>query len=472
MNKPNIIFFVMDALRLKNLSYTGYFRKTSPNIDKLAEGGVFFERFFSSNNSTEKSFIATLSGRHILLGDKKNLLLTNNEIKSFFDSGGNFLQQILKKNGYTTYCLKDLYSWQKIGFDYFYSMGAVKGEEKGIWNSIQKNQKVRKLVRDIVHDFFPRKIADKIRARYGRTTSLRATNKAIEIIKNSKKTGKKFFMWVDYNDTHIPYNPKEFTGKFKAQEKNEKFFKIISKEKYNPEMVCFWRGAFNRGDTINDIIARYDSAIAYDDFLISKILDSLKEEGVMENTIILFFTDHGENLAEHELYWDHHGLYDVDIHVPLIIYGKGFPKAKRIKEFVQHEDITPTILDFLKINYDPTSFDGKSFLPLISGNEKKIRDYIFSEEGDKVKKQAIRTENYKYITAKSKEDAFCTYCNKIHGGLSELYNLNEDPDEKNNIARKKRKVLFSMKKILENEVKNLKVAKEKRRIRKTLSKIK
>jgi arylsulfatase A-like enzyme len=471
MNRPNIIFFVMDALRFRNLSCNGYFRKTSQNIDLLAEKGVLFEKFFSSNNSTEKSFIATLSGRHILLGDEKNLLLTNNEIKSFFDSGGVFLQQILKNKGYTTYCLKDLYGWQKIGFDFFYSMGALGNEKPSVWNLIQKKEKFRNFSRLVVHYLFPKRVANRIKARYGRTTSLEATEKAIKVIHNSKKTGEKFFMWVDYNDTHIPYNPKEFTGKFKAEEKNEKFFKKISGEKYHPEMINFWKGAFSRGDTINDIIARYDSAIAYDDHLISRVIESLKEQDMIENTLIFFFTDHGENLSENNLYWDHHSLYDVAIHVPLIISGKGFPKNKRIKEFIQHEDIVPTLLDYLEIDYDINSFDGKSLLPLISGKEKKIRDYIFSEEGDKVKKRAIRTNNYKYIEANSKEDAFCTYCNRIHNGLFELYDLKKDPDEKKNIFDQKKDILILMKKLLDHEVNNMKINKEKRRIKRALSKI-
>src|SRR3989344_6177302 len=283
--KQNILFILMDALRAKNLGCYGYKRNTSPNIDALAKEGVLFKNAYSSNNATEKSFLSILSSRHILLENQKNLFLTKKEIKNFFDSGGLFLQEILKRQGYKTYCLKELYSWQKRGFDFFYDMVSPLLKEKKFFVKLQNKEIFRNFFRRVVH-YFPKNIADKIKANYGRTNGLRTTKDAIRIIKESKEKKEPFFLWVDYNDTHIPYNPKEFTGRFIADkdEKKANFFKIISKGEYNPEMIDFWMGAFSKSATVGNIIARYDDAIFYDDYLIGKIIEILKKEKIFEKT--------------------------------------------------------------------------------------------------------------------------------------------------------------------------------------------
>lgn len=464
--KPNILFIALDALRKENLGCYGYFRNTSPNIDSLAKKGVLFDQAYSSNNATEKSFLAILSGRHILLENSKNLLLTSQEINNFFSSGGIFLQEILKKKGYKTYCLKELYGWQKKGFDLSYSGPELNENKKGGLYFLKKLIPLRSIVRRVNH-YLPKKISGLIKARYGRTNGLKATEDAIKIIKESKRKKQNFFMWIDYNDTHIPYNPKEFTGKFKSKNKGKPFFKIILKKKNNPLVVGFWKDAFNRKDTIKDIIDRYDSAIFYDDYLIGKIINALKEQKIFDETIIFLFSDHGESFFEHEIYFDHHGLYDVSTNFPFIISGPGIPRDKRIGGFVQHEDFITTIFHLLKIEYDPFFFDGKNLLSLINNGEEARRE-VFMEEGDKVKKKAIRNKEYKYIQADKEEDALCRYCNKIHGGVVELYNLKQDPGEKNNLSEKNKKDLIKFRLILENEIKNRKKLNEKRRIKKTL----
>lgn len=466
-DKPNIIFILVDALRTKNIGCYGYSRNVSPNIDILAKKGVLFKNCFSSNNATDKSILAMLSGRHVLLSGARDMLLKKDELNSFFNSGGLLLQEILKKRGYKTYCLKEIHSWQKKGFDFFYSNSDLK--EKNFLKSIKQNQKFRDLFRKIVHQL-PKNIGDKIKAKYGRTNSIKVTKDAIQIIKDSKEKNEKFFMWIYYDDVHIPYNPKKFTGKFNAEEKSENFFKKISKRNYNPLLVKFWKGAFSKNSSINDIIARYDSAIAYDDYLIGKVIKILEKTKLIKNTIIFLFSDHGESLNEHGIYFDHHGLYDVCTNVPLIISGQGIPKNKKRVEFVQHEDLTPTILKILKIPHDPFFFDGKNLLPLIENN-RKIRDFIFMEEGDKMKKRAIRTKNWKYIEAASKEDAKCSYCNEIHGGVLELYNLKKDPHEETNVIDVNKKIKATMKKKLDETIKDYKKLNEKRRIKKILLKI-
>jgi len=461
MKKPNILFIILDALRADNLGCYGYSRNTSPNIDNLSKRGVLFKNAFSTNNATDKSIMAILSGRHIPLKGERDIFLTKEEVSAFFNSGGRFLQEILKGLGYKTYRLNNLWGWQKRGFDFYYK-NILSGKK-----TVKKFMKsfLRDSARRVVH-YFPKIYSDRIKEKYGRTNGEENTKTAIKIIEESDEKNP-FFMWVDYNDTHIPYNPKQFTNKFQA-EGGRDFFEALKGINYQKKMVKFWKGAFGKKSTFEDIIARYDSAIYYDDFLVGKILKALKEKGILENTLIFLFSDHGESFTTQEIYFNHHGLYDVCTHIPLIVSGPGIPSGEVNSSFVHHEDFVPTILDILRTKYNKEDFDGRNLF------DKKtlLRKYIFMEESSTMGKRAVRDNRYKYIEAFSKKSAVCSACNQIHGGLVELYDLKKDPEEKNNIAKKNKKKLIEMKSLLNNHLIQLRRINEKRRIKHRIKNIK
>jgi arylsulfatase A-like enzyme len=469
MNKkrPNIIFIVMDALRARNLSCYGYTRQTSPNIDSLSKEGILFEKAFSTNNSTHKSLLAILSGRHILLEKEQDILVTKKELNKFFSANGILISEILKKQNYKTFWLKEIHGWQKRGFDYYFQIEEGKRKEISFLKKIKKNQKIRDFFREIVH-FMPKSIGNSIKKKEGRQSDEIATNKAIEIINNSKDNDP-FFMWIDYNNTHIPYNPKEFTNKFTAEKKSKSFFKELKTQDMKKEMVSFFKGAFSKSSTFEDIIARYDSAIYYDDYLIGKIIKSLKKNKIFDNTFIFFFSDHGESFDTQRIFFNHHGLYDVCTNVPLIITGPNIPKNKKNNSFVIHEDIVPTILDLLNIDYNKEDFDGQSLKPLINKTQDSIRNYVFMEESAFQNKKAIRTKDYKYTEAASHKEAKCSICNEIHGGTIELYDLTKDPEEKINIAKENKEELIKLKTLLKEHIKDSKRLNEKRRIKNIFS---
>ncbi|MCK4669950.1 MAG: sulfatase [Nanoarchaeota archaeon] len=465
-SKPNIILIVLDALRAKHLSCYGYHRNTSPNIDKLAKNGILFENAFAFNNTTDRSFVSILGGRYMLSSGDSDFLLQKEELDAFFNSGGGFLQEILQKNGYKTYRMADLQNWRKRGFD-FYLKGSEKKANK-IEDTIQfiKKLPVVSKISQSVFYILPRRITDKISIRHG---GPKTTEEAIKIIKE-KDGNDRFFLCIDYNDTHMPYNaPGKFAHRFKPEKKSESFIKEISKKNYPKELIEFYKTGTDRRDTMADISARYDCAISYDDHLIGKVIDALKEKKLLDKTIILLISDHGESLEEHEIYFDHHGLHDVTVNIPLIISGKSLPKDKRIKALVQLEDLAPTILDLVRIKYDPSIFDGKSLLDVMNGKKDKVRDFVFMEESYQSRKSAIRNHDYKYAEALSKEKAVCKRCKMIHGGVLELYDLKKDPGEVNNIALINKEIVMKMSSILHQKIQDIKHANEQRRVNQAIS---
>ena len=162
--KPNIIFITLDALRPKNLGCYGYSRDTSPNIDSLAKEGIKFTNNFASHNMTDRSHLSILSGRHIL-SQMKSISVTEDEFDLFANSGGTLLQTILKKQGYKTFCLKELYGWHETDFDYFFKWKENESKKWSFIRCIQKVPMVSSIIKYFFHHFAPRRMANNINSK-------------------------------------------------------------------------------------------------------------------------------------------------------------------------------------------------------------------------------------------------------------------------------------------------------------------
>jgi len=193
----------------------------------------------------------------------------------------------------------------------------------------------------------------------------------------------------------------------------------------------------------------YKKDVEYMDRQFGEFLEKLKHLGLMEKTHIMIVGDHGESLGDYINYnrEPHFGhiffLYDVYMKVPLIVYNPFSDKRGiRIKEPVSLLDIAPTIMDTLGFNRFP-HFKGER----VNGLNKKEDSFIFQET---YKPQAIR-------------DKFAVLCYPLHliytpdSGKYELYDLESDPGEKNNIYDEKRKLdkIVNMERILEGRVRQI-----------------
>lgn len=195
------------------------------------------------------------------------------------------------------------------------------------------------------------------------------------------------------------------------------------------------------------IIAQYDAALAYMDVCIQRIFTRLEELDLMDRTLIVITSDHGESLLEHECYFDHHGLYEPTIHVPLIlVYPERLPQGKRVKGYVLQQDLAPTVLELL--GYDEVAkelkMDGKSLLPLINGERPTNYTEFYLTECTWMRKRGWRTPEWKIICALEPD-----FHNKPP---IELYNLTEDPDENVNLAEEEPKVVEVLKERMERWV--------------------
>lgn len=443
---PNIILIVIDALRARNLGCYRGNTCSSPNIDRIAKNGILFENCYSCWNTTDQSLTSILTGRYprthgiIHHGDK----ITPDDWNTFETLNVKLLSEILQTEGYKNFAIDWMGRWFRKGFDFYGYRWTQKLFQKlmytiftlpyvhirymlanlallKIYAKRRKNSisSLFKGFKDVLSTFrFTFELARTQDAAY-------VTKVASHIIPTIKNQN--FFLFVHYWDTHTPYNsPKKHMPKQKA-----------------------------RKSSINRFLEKYQGAVSYVDSQIGKLMDLLEAQKLLENSLIIITSDHGESLTEHDIMFDHHGLYEVTTHVPLILY---YPKTltlpKRIKGLVQHVDLVPTLYDLLGIEYKNQDFDGTSMISLIRGDREKIREYAFFEESYVQRKIGLKSRKFKYIYAPDGK-GICSYCQKVHAGIEEFYNLESDPKEMCNSLNYYPAEAAQMKKNLMELVQNL-----------------
>ncbi|MBX6771641.1 MAG: sulfatase-like hydrolase/transferase [Chloroflexi bacterium] len=184
-------------------------------------------------------------------------------------------------------------------------------------------------------------------------------------------------------------------------------------------------------------VAQYDAEIAYVDVAVAQVLNRLEELGLAADTLVILTADHGEVLDDHEGYFDHHGLYDANVHVPLIMRLPGrLPAGRIVEEFVRLFDIAPTILDLLGETdlAHERGMTGQSILPLLAGAAGP--EALYLTECTWMRKRGIRTREWKLIRALEPD---------FHGlPPIQLFDLTADPREQRNLAFERPEVVAEL----------------------------
>ena len=404
--KPNIILFGVDSLRADHMSCYGYPHLTTPYIDRFAQQGTLFENNISAHIPTTSAYGSMLTGMDVFttqvvaLRHKGGL---RSEVKT--------LAEILKENGYNTTCIGFTGNPSARGFDtYLDYMGW------GSWNE-------------------------------GRSPKAENLNeKAIPELNRLLKDDKPFFLFLRHMDPHAPYLPpapyeRMFYHGNESDPNNHSMNPVMS---FKP-FCDFFASWMPPGISDKDyVIAQYDGAIAYMDACIQTILTAVDTHGLRENTIIALNGDHGETLYDHDCYFDHHGIYDQTLHVPLIVsYPGKVPVGHRVSGYTQHKDLVPTLLDLADIETG-IAFDGKSLVPMAHGEIPSHDSEIYITECTWMRKHGWRTAEWKLIVALEPDFHFKPEI--------ELYNLIQDPGEDNNLAEQEPEVVALLKKRMDDYI--------------------
>jgi arylsulfatase A-like enzyme len=261
------------------------------------------------------------------------------------------------------------------------------------------------------------------------------------------KQKKPFLLFLRHMDPHAPYLPPEpFERMFyhgnECDPKNKSMEPAMAFKPFRD----FFASWMPPGITDKDyVIAQYDGAVAYMDACLRTIFTALEHHGIMDDSIVILNGDHGETLYDHECWFDHHGMYDVTLHVPLIIRYPGVvPSGLRVNGYNQHKDLMPTILDLAGLSTG-VAFDGRSLMPMVRGEIPSYESEFYITECTWMRKHGWRTPQWKLIMALEPDFHFKSPV--------ELYNLVEDPHEYHNLADELPEVVALLKKRMQSWIK-------------------
>lgn len=402
--QPNIILMGIDSLRADHMSCYGYHRLTTPHLDRFALGGTIFENTFSAHIPTTSAYSSMLTGQDVFSTQVVAL-----RHKGPLRPEVRTLPEILRESGYNTTCVGFEGNPASRGFDKYINFAGW-----GSWSE-GRSPKAQNL-NDVAIPELDRLIGE----------------------------DKPFFLFLRHMDPHAPYLPpapfeRIFYHGDECDPANKSMEPVM---KFKP-FCDFFASWMPPGISDKDyIVAQYDGAIAYMDSCIQTIFQALETHGITDETIVVINGDHGETLYEHECWFDHHGTYDNVLHVPLIIrYPGKMPSNHRVAGFNQHKDLVPTILELAEIEV-PDSFDGHSLLPLAQDQQTAHANEFYFTECTWMRKHGWRTPEWKLIIALEPDFHFKPQF--------ELYNLQNDPQENENLAEKRPEIVADLKARMES----------------------
>lgn len=455
--RPNIIFIMSDDHAYQAISAYGHGLNNTPNIDRIANEGAIFNKGFVNNSICAPSRAAMLTGKHSHMNGKVD------NIRPFDWNQENFAKA-LQRNGYQTALVGKIHlDGLPQGFDYsnvlpgqgqYYAPKFIENGEKKTYPGY-----ITQVTTDLALDWLDTK---------------REKDKPFLLLYHQKAPHRtwmpeeKYFTLFDDTTFTPPANYfDEFEGRPAAAKHEMGIYehmdlvydlKMLDKEE---EIKTRYRGMFQKKyDRMTDKQkaawdAYYDPIIEdfktknpqgkelalwkynryMQDYLrtiqsvddgVGQVLDYLKENGLEENTIVVYTSDQGFYLGEHG-WFDKRFMYEESFRTPILMkYPKEIKAGTVINELVQNIDFAPTFLDYADMGIDE-NIQGESLRKLVKGEASEWRDaiyytyYEFPGEHHVKRHHGVRTDRYKLIHFYYDIDQW------------ELYDLEKDPSEMHNV---------------------------------------
>ncbi|WP_418262568.1 sulfatase [Flavobacterium faecale] len=369
--KPNVVIFLIDDLR-EELGCYGNEMVKSPNIDKLANEGILFNKAYAQQGICAPSRMSLLTGLRPETIGVYDIFTPLRKVRKDIES----MPQFFKSKGYKTVSVGKVFHHStddKAVWDLYYpkedNSYACQENLDLIENLKKKGEKNTN-----GPAFESADVADEA------YKDGRAANNAIDALNKLKND--KFLLIVGFSKPHLPFNaPKKYWDLYS---KND--FKVPSREV--PENVYLpgmpkWRelagysnipkeGLLN-DDLTKDLRHGYYACVSYMDAQVGKVMQTLDKLDLRKNTIIVFMSDHGYKIGEYGA-WCKQSNLEIDVKVPLIIARetalKGSVKNVKSNSIVENLDVFPTIIE--AIGENKVGLEGKSLLPLTVN--KKIKE--------------------------------------------------------------------------------------------------
>jgi arylsulfatase A-like enzyme len=408
-NLPNILLIVMDAVRAKNLSCYGYYRPTSPNLERFARRCVIYDTAISPGGWSLPAHASIFTG---LYPSRHGAHEQYKHLRAEFPT----MAELLCARGYRT-----------LAFCYNAYVSPATGLARGFGSFNQPFDRIPHPIR---------RLAGKAESglallRGMRDSGARYINRQVRAALSRLQGDKQpFFLFVHYGEPHAPYRPPRRYNRYLPRDISLKRAGQVNQDQW----AYLARQVSMDKEDFEILTALYDAEITYLDSRIAEVLNWLETWDILDQTMVIVTADHGENIGEHGLMGHQYCLYDTLLHVPLLVhYPKGVTAPGRVSHQVQTLDLLPTVLAMLGDTsseaycslqgYDLLSSTRHDFAvaewarPNLDRFHRRYPGIDVSIYDRSIK--MVRTNHLKYIWSSD--------------GAHELYNLQNDPGETHNI---------------------------------------
>ncbi|MEO7652594.1 MAG: sulfatase [Bryobacteraceae bacterium] len=410
--KRNLVFILIDDHRFDMMSCLGHPFLKTPNIDRLAQGGVLFQNAFVTTSLCSPSRASILTGQYVHAHG-----VTDNV--SAFPSGLTTFPQALQKHGYKTALIG---KWHmggdsdepRPGFDRWISFRGQGAYRDPVFNFDGKQRKVEGYVTDII------------------------TEESLRFIREN--AARPFLLYMAHKGVHAEFLPAErHKHLYSDVAIPEPKSMANTEENYrgHPDWVRRQRdswhgvdGMYNKTTDFDQFYRGYCRTLMAVDESVGAIRKELEDKRLLNDTLIVFMGDNGFQFGEHGLI-DKRTMYEASIRVPMIAHCPDlFAGNRRTDGMALNIDIAPTLLDAAGAPPMP-NMHGRSLLPLLqgkaspaAGNWRKEFVYEYYWERDFPQTPTVvglRTDRYSFM--------------QYHGiwDLDELYDIQADPDQMKNL---------------------------------------
>lgn len=439
---PNIFVFLMDAAGAKRCSVYGHHRDTTPGLRRIAAEGTLYRHCFAPAPWTIPSHASLFSGLYASEHgcDEKTLQLPDMVYS---------LPEILQQCGYHTVAISSngLVTFRR-GFDVFYEMDTIFFSEayhthriemmltkKKIAGEFERLKYILQYIWEKKYFQFPFiNIADRLYRKYFVNIfnkSYVATKKTFNICKNLIKkyrNNKPLFIFVNVMDAHWKYNPPS------------KYHTIAKLDKPSREEILktdpfefYLKGI--APDHLAALPLLYEEALTFLDDSVWDFYKFLKEGGILDESMFIVTSDHGEILGEHSLWGHHFSLYNEVLHIPLIVkYPAHVGQPGESAGLTQLNDLFATIMDLTQVPLPAP----ESSVSLLSGQ----RDFAVAEHFNPwLTIDGCRRRDPNFRTTRFMQPCRAIIDANLHklvewlDGSLEFYDLKQDVGEEQNLVR-------------------------------------
>lgn len=419
MARPNIIFYFSDQQRWDTLGCYGQKLPVTPNLDELAKEGTRFENAFTCQPVCGPARACLQTGKYAtqIRCYINGIALPFGNVKT--------LAQCFNEAGYATAYVGKWHLATDRPQGLNYETSAIPQDRRGGYKDYWMASDVLEFTSHGYNGYVFN--ADNERVPF---TGYRAdciNDFAIDFLHTRKGNPEPFFLFVSQIEPHHQNDRRRYEGPDGSKAKFADFevpgdLKAYSDAHADGTDISNWK------ENYPDYLGCCHSL----DYNVGRLVDTLKEQGMWENTILVYTADHGSHFITRGIEAEYkRTCHDASIHIPLIVTGPGFEGGKTVEHVVSLLDLPATLLDCAGIK-KPDEFQGRSLRPLAQNPQMEWEDVAFMQISESRVGRAIRTPEYTY-SVRAEGDGYAVSGSDVY--YEEFfYVLKDDPYQQNNLA--------------------------------------